>query len=170
VRPFGVVTPRDSRWVRILEMAWHPERRAVNQQYFWLGNSESRIQSLNPLRSGSFPRRRGLAAAFWLAARALRRTSGAFAENPLKARVSALGRAAEALSTLKPNLGVPRQPGRLLSPHRRPHSSLDYQPPAAFAATCRRTPALGLASFALAADPACTIKSIHLEILTRTGT
>ena len=59
---------------------------------------------------------------------------------------------------------------RLEYNHRRPHSSLDYQPPAAFAATCRQAPPLGLASLALAADPAGTSKTIHLETLTRTGT
>ena len=36
---------------------------------------------------------------------------------------------------------------------RRPHSSLDYRTPAAFAAVCRATPPLGLATLALAPSP-----------------
>ena len=40
--------------------------------------------------------------------------------------------------------------------HHRPHSSLRYQPPAAFAAACRPAPPLRLAALALAPSPACT--------------
>lgn len=40
--------------------------------------------------------------------------------------------------------------------HRRPHSSLGYQPPAAFASACRQAPPLGLAALALTPSPACT--------------
>lgn len=42
---------------------------------------------------------------------------------------------------------------RLHYNHRRPHSSLGYQPPAAFAAACRAAPSLGLAPLALAQSP-----------------
>jgi putative transposase len=45
---------------------------------------------------------------------------------------------------------------RLHYNHHRPHSSLDYRTPAAFAATCRQAPPLGLAALALAPSPACT--------------
>lgn len=40
--------------------------------------------------------------------------------------------------------------------HQRPHSSLGYQPPAAFAAACRQAPPLRLAALASAPSPACT--------------
>jgi transposase InsO family protein len=43
--------------------------------------------------------------------------------------------------------------------HHRPHSSLGYVPPAAFAAACRPAPPLGLAALALAPSPACTRES-----------
>ncbi|MCC6319957.1 MAG: transposase family protein, partial [Phycisphaerales bacterium] len=51
--------------------------------------------------------------------------------------------------------------------HRRPHSSLDYRPPAAFAAACRRAPSVGLAALALPQSPACTRRttSVHLHIV-----
>jgi transposase InsO family protein len=45
---------------------------------------------------------------------------------------------------------------RLHYNHHRPHSSLDYRTPAAFAAVCRQAPPLGLAPLALAPSPACT--------------
>lgn len=57
--------------------------------------------------------------------------------------------------------------------HRRPHSSLDYRPPAAFAAACRAAPPLGLATLALAPSPHGTRQDIHCSdshTLTRTGT
>ena len=44
--------------------------------------------------------------------------------------------------------------------HRRPHSSLDYRPPAAFAAACRAAPPLGLATLA----PVYTKSAKGLEI------
>lgn len=40
--------------------------------------------------------------------------------------------------------------------HHRPHSSLGYVPPAAFAAACRQAPALRLDPLASAPSPACT--------------
>ena len=48
--------------------------------------------------------------------------------------------------------------------HHRPHSSLDYRTPAAFAAACRQAPPLGLATLALAPSPACTREEdeVHL--------
>lgn len=53
--------------------------------------------------------------------------------------------------------------------HRRPHSSLDYETPAVFAASCRQAPPLGLAALALAPSPACTMETVHLAALTQTG-
>jgi putative transposase len=52
---------------------------------------------------------------------------------------------------------------RLNYNHRRPHSSLDYRTPAAFAAACRQAPPLSLATLALAPSPACTRReeSVH---------
>jgi transposase InsO family protein len=52
---------------------------------------------------------------------------------------------------------------RLHYNHHRPHSSLDYRTPAAFAAACRQAPPLGLATLALAPSPACTREEdVHL--------
>lgn len=56
--------------------------------------------------------------------------------------------------------------------HRRPHSSLGYTTPAAFAAACRQAPPLGLASLALAPSPTCTREEeeVHSVALTQPGT
>jgi len=61
---------------------------------------------------------------------------------------------------------------RLHYNHRRPHSSLGYQPPAAFAAACRRGTPLRLAPLACAPSPAGTRENIdvHSVPLTRGGT
>lgn len=61
---------------------------------------------------------------------------------------------------------------RLHYNHRRPHSSLGYQPPAAFAAACRRGTPLRLAPLACAPSPAGTREDIdvHSVPLTRGGT
>lgn len=67
----------------------------------------------------SFRRPRGNAGAFWFTGRAFRRPAAWVAESPVAAGVSARGDPAAALSVPKPNLGVRRQPPRLLSPHRR---------------------------------------------------
>lgn len=67
---------------------------------------------------------------------------------------------------------------RLEYNHRRPHSSLNYQTPAAFAASCRQAPLrhragsatpLGLSAPAPAPAPACTVEKVHLAALTQTG-
>jgi transposase InsO family protein len=58
---------------------------------------------------------------------------------------------------------------RLEYNHRRPHSSLGYDTPAAFAATCRQAPPLRLAPLASAPDPACTLGNVDLTALTQTG-
>jgi transposase InsO family protein len=58
---------------------------------------------------------------------------------------------------------------RLEYNHRRPHSSLGYDTPAAIAATCRRAPPLRLAALASAPDPACTLENVDLAALTQTG-
>lgn len=56
--------------------------------------------------------------------------------------------------------------------HRRPHSSLGYRTPAAFASACRQAPPLVLASLALAPSPACTREEeeVHSVALTQPGT
>ena len=56
--------------------------------------------------------------------------------------------------------------------HRRPHSSLGYMPPAAFASACRQAPPLALASLALAPSPACTRGEwlVNSVALTQPGT
>jgi putative transposase len=51
--------------------------------------------------------------------------------------------------------------------HRRPHSSLRYQPPAAFASACRPAPPLGLAALALAPSPPCTRGSVPSGTVTQ---
>lgn len=51
--------------------------------------------------------------------------------------------------------------------HRRPHSSLGYTPPAAFAAACRQAPPLRLAALASAPSPACTRRSTLVSSLTQ---
>jgi len=56
--------------------------------------------------------------------------------------------------------------------HRRPHSSLGYQPPASFASACRQAPPLVLAALALAPSPACTREEglVDSVALTQPGT
>ncbi len=56
--------------------------------------------------------------------------------------------------------------------HRRPHSSLGYRTPAAFAAACRQAPPLRLAALASAPSPACTKseEKINSVALTQSGT
>ncbi len=51
--------------------------------------------------------------------------------------------------------------------HRRPHSSLRYQPPAAFASACRPAPPLGFAALTLAPSPACTRGSVPSTTVTQ---
>jgi len=58
---------------------------------------------------------------------------------------------------------------RLEYNHRRPHSSLGYDTPAAFAAKCRQAPPLRLAPLDSAPDPACTLEKIDSTSLTQTG-
>lgn len=55
---------------------------------------------------------------------------------------------------------------------RRPHSSLGYRTPAAFAAACRQAPPLRLAALASAQSPACTKseEKINSVALTQSGT
>jgi transposase InsO family protein len=50
--------------------------------------------------------------------------------------------------------------------HHRPHSSLDYRTPAAFAAACRQAPPLRLAPLACAPSPACTPRETSVDLLT----
>lgn len=50
--------------------------------------------------------------------------------------------------------------------HHRPHSSLGYLPPAAFAAACRQAPPLRLAPLACAPSPACTRRATLVPSLT----
>jgi transposase InsO family protein len=51
--------------------------------------------------------------------------------------------------------------------HQRPHSSLGYMPPAAFAAACMQAPLLRLAPLASAPSPACTRRSALVPSLTQ---
>ena len=51
--------------------------------------------------------------------------------------------------------------------HRRPHSSLGYTPPAAFAAACRKAAPLRLAALASAPSPACTRRGIPVSSFTQ---
>lgn len=48
----------------------------------------------------------------------------------------------------------------------RPHSSLNYHTPAAFAAACRQAPPLRLAALASAPSPACTPRETSVDFLT----
>jgi transposase InsO family protein len=48
----------------------------------------------------------------------------------------------------------------------RPHSSLDYRTPAAFAAACRQAPPLRLATLASAPSPACTPQETSVDLFT----
>lgn len=58
---------------------------------------------------------------------------------------------------------------RLEYNHRRPHSSLGYQPPAVFAASCGRAPPLRLAPLDSAPDPARPTEEVDLAAPTQIG-
>jgi len=98
-------------------------RRVLTRERRWadpVSDQPGRFPTLRRgLLSGSYRRRHGNVTAFWFTARPLLTPPARLAESPVRTGVSALGGPPDALSVLKPNLGVRGQPPRLLSPHRR---------------------------------------------------